>query len=215
MTNLKCEFCTELSLPGDSRFRAIYGAHLETRIHEIDSQFVLFPTLGQILPNWFLLAPKRHVETFSSLTASEQGLLDEILRGVQAKLFANGKFVMFEHGCGGSTGNGCGIYHAHIHLVPVDRPVLAENIMSQPGRTHKSLIQCLDVLRNSSNYYLLRDTNGTVTSWNFEEEASHEPISQFFRMRMADLCGVPESWNWKDYESVEPRLLEAARELAL
>ena len=211
MIDITCDFCSELDPHNGCRFRELYGEVLPSRLHYLDSEFVLFPTLGQILPNWFLFAPKRHVETMASLKTSERARAAQHLDGIASQLFKHTPYVLFEHGCTRVRGTGCGIYHAHIHVVPVPRPITARDILLEPGLPHVSLAESLCSLRRSSNYYVLRDSDGKVTSWNFDEDSSYKPTSQFFRMRIAALCGAPDPWDWKEYRDAEPRLIAAVR----
>src|SRR5258708_29134184 len=82
--------------------------------------FVVVPSLGALVEGWFLLLPKDH---YLCMGALPQSLLDEMMQLRQTVLsFAEGTYediCAFEHGPHQENRSiGCGVDHAHLHLVP-------------------------------------------------------------------------------------------------
>src|ERR1700674_1783452 len=84
--------------------------------------FVVLPSLGALVEGWLLLVPKTHVicmgELSDNLTAEMQELKSRIRETLQR---AYGNVCAFEHGPSrAKTSLGCGVDHAHLHLVPAE-----------------------------------------------------------------------------------------------
>ena len=128
-----CEFCSEFQDVRSSRFGQLYVPHLSSRVVSWSADLALMPTLGQLFKGSMLVVPYSHFETISRMPI---GLQQEILGAVaslELGLNGIGKVIVFEHGATSSTRLGCGIYHAHLHVVPVPdrityRSVLADNV---------------------------------------------------------------------------------------
>lgn len=205
--NDRCEYCTELYQPESSRFRGIYRDALRTRILRESSRFVVMPTIGQMFVGSLLLIPKRHIETLASADAAAQEelcALADHLRRVQRPL---GEGVVFEHGARQSSGGGCGIYHAHLHLVPLPRRVTADQMLPG-GAAAGTLRQALDGLRAADEYLVVEDHDGRTAALDLSAVPHHGYPSQFFRRRLAELLQPDAAWNWRSYTRPERALIE-------
>ncbi len=84
--------------------------------------FVVLPSLGELVEGWVLVVPKAH---FLSLAVLPDSLIPE-MRDLQQIVCERlqriyGPVAVFEHGPAGEQHTvGCGVDHAHLHLVPVD-----------------------------------------------------------------------------------------------
>jgi hypothetical protein len=114
--------------------------------------------------------------------------------------------VCFEHGALTCTGSGCGIYHAHLHLVPLPQRVKPASIFPEfTGRsqnmndTLRQFINCEEYLFFGSGEELVYAPVG---------ELQFRPQSQFFRKRLADHFGLTKSWDWRHYTAMEPYMVE-------
>lgn len=79
-----------------------------------------FPSLGALVEGWVLVSPRDHVVALSELTDDRwhdtSNLAEDLNRRVRA---VYGPTVMFEHGAAGTNRTaGCGVDHAHLHIVP-------------------------------------------------------------------------------------------------
>src|SRR5260221_4771447 len=89
-------------------------------VYETD-RFLVLPTKGSLVPGWLLVAAKRHAICAGALSAAEHDELRECV-SVAKDLVASkfGSPTVFEHGPSEEhTALGCGIDHAHIHVVPL------------------------------------------------------------------------------------------------
>ena len=82
--------------------------------------YVVLPSLGALVEGWLLIVPKSH---FICVGAISQKLVEELhqLKTTLAQLLTPiyGPLVAFEHGPNRTSCDiGCGVDHAHLHLVP-------------------------------------------------------------------------------------------------
>jgi diadenosine tetraphosphate (Ap4A) HIT family hydrolase len=116
--NMACEFCDEFAGGRANSFSVNYGRELRDRtILEADG-FRVLPSLGQIVPGYLLLVPNRHHRAFADMSCEEltaaETLKDTLAGHMRA---AYGGVLFFEHGIRTPDSGGCGISHAHLHLV--------------------------------------------------------------------------------------------------
>jgi len=111
MTN--CRMCSNLGIhtPADDWDKPL----LESE------NFAALPSLGALVEGWLLLVPRRH---FISVGALPQPLLremEEMKRLLCSAVEENyGQACIFEHGPSkANCAVGCGVDHAHLHVVPV------------------------------------------------------------------------------------------------
>lgn len=85
-------------------------------------RFVAVPSLGSLMPGWLLIVPTTHAINLSVLSPEDRTALDSFLRYLVpswSRIF--GPLLAFEHGpVHTGTKPGCGIDHAHLHLVPYE-----------------------------------------------------------------------------------------------
>jgi ATP adenylyltransferase len=105
--------------PGTRRFSEV--PILETE------RFVVWPSLGGFVEGWVLILPKVHRLSFGTCPPEWLDELDDLVAVVTGRVEdAYGEAAVFEHGpaeC--ATQAGCGIDHAHLHVVPTDVDLLA------------------------------------------------------------------------------------------
>lgn len=99
--------------------------------------FLVVPSKGGFVPGWLMLIPKMHVLSMaqlpSSLSIEFEALFAEVCYQLQC---AFGVATAFEHGASQpNTTFGCGIDHAHLHVVPLPRHLdlkaIAEEALNQ------------------------------------------------------------------------------------
>lgn len=170
-------------------------------IHETPS-FVVTPTIGALIGGWALIISKRHVPAMGALPERELCELSELVQRTKNVMEPTyGSVVVFEHGpaCDGTT-FGCGIDHAHFHVVPL-RIRLAPLIEKESGSPVKweTVADIRDLsqihLNEASYLYILENdtTQGRVT-------CPYNIPSQFMRRVIANALGVPHLYDYKKYE---------------
>lgn len=213
LDSINCEFCDEVRDPGRSRFGSIYGPGLARTVIR-QAGFLVQPTLGQLFEGSMLILPEAHVETMAQLSSAETRSCLTIVEMVEKHLTAYGHPILFEHGARSAGGGGCGIYHAHFHLVPVPSlcPAMIEDLMPRIGRPQvvSSLEEALNELRGVEEYLLLRDTSRQIGICEIPASMRGEVPSQFFRRALVAHYGLATPWDWRQYQ-VEPRLISTLR----
>lgn len=201
----ECTFCQELN-GGPSHFSAIYGNQPPSRILYDDGVFVVFPAIGQLLPGWLIIATKTHVETMAELPPAELRRLGSLIYGLRSSPTIEPHPLAFEHGAKEETGGACGIYHAHIHLIPVPEVVRSIDIHPTIDNNAASLVEALLRLGHSKEYVVCIDTGGEVTSCDLAQAGLTLP-SQFLRQRLRQLFELERPWDWRSY-GAEQALLQ-------
>jgi diadenosine tetraphosphate (Ap4A) HIT family hydrolase len=202
-----CEFCLEIEQPRLSRYHTIYGPDARSRIVDRQGELVAMPSLGQIFKGSLMVLPARHVETIADLEPAEREDVLTLVDRLRRKVSALGLPVVFEHGARCQSGGGCGIYHAHLHVVPVPAPVTVGALL--PGWTadRLDLGAALANVSGADQYLLLQDTQGEVAVGPLGEGAGRAYPSQYFRQVLCRHFSIAQDWDWRSYER-EPRLAE-------
>lgn len=203
-----CEFCDELTDPRSSRFGRIYGPTETSRIVATYDAFVVMPTIGQLFRSSLLILPVDHFETMAEVPYPLLGSLVTLLAQIEAVIQSLGIPILFEHGARCSTGGGCGIYHAHMHLMPVPRQVHCADVLPDSVKKAHGLLEALSQLRNSASYLLFRDTVGQVVFLEVTEALSQKFASQYFRRMLARHFHLEKPWDWRAYTREESWLLD-------
>ncbi|MEW6412785.1 MAG: HIT family protein [Candidatus Zixiibacteriota bacterium] len=212
-SDVDCEFCVELDSPIRSRFARVYGETLASRVICETESFVALPTIGQLFKSSLLVLPKQHVETISSLEARDLKHLISLIDRLAGKVSTLGFPIVFEHGAKCGTGHGCGIYHAHVHIVPVPSQVDCGRLLGRHCQDTTDLIDAWLQLRNADNYLVARDTHGSTGLIDLRDSKDSDFPSQYMRRRLAELYGVQKSWDWRSYQTIEPWLIETVHKL--
>jgi hypothetical protein len=116
---VKCDYCNNVLVPCTSRLpwdEVLFDS----------MSYVVTPSLGSFIEGWTLIISKRHVTSMSQLSLSEirelNSLIPEIRKRVEQ---AYGPTIVFEHGpLTAGTEFGCGIDHAHLHVVPFNHHII-------------------------------------------------------------------------------------------
>jgi ATP adenylyltransferase len=122
-----CRFCGAQSRETPTTFP------WDHRLVETD-RFVALPSKGALVPGWVLLVPRVHVLSLSELSDDASTELEVLQTEVTRKLSsAFGKVSKFEHGATtAGTSFGCGIDHAHLHLVALPFDLATEVRRARP-----------------------------------------------------------------------------------
>lgn len=201
-----CEFCGEFAGRGTERFAAIYGSDLGSRVVAASESFVALPTLGQLFTGSLLALPTEHIEMSSRLDADRLTELNDFLNQVKALVGSFGRPILFEHGSTSERGGSCGIYHAHVHVVPVPWEIDINAVFPEATGSASSLIACMSAVKESDNYLWISDGSSYAYRSVGEKESGFP--SQFFRRRIANAFNVRAPWDWRAYTAPEEALTQ-------
>jgi diadenosine tetraphosphate (Ap4A) HIT family hydrolase len=120
MTNAtECCFCEELLRGSSVELAARYGDHLRNRAAWVSREFAVLPTIGQLSLGHMLLVSRTHANSLAAVARSgvpAGAAYTSVLKKLESRF---GACMAFEHGTPvGDVTGGCGIVHAHLHVVP-------------------------------------------------------------------------------------------------
>ena len=169
---------------------------LTNRILAETENFAAFPSLSPIVVGHVLLVPKHHITSMAQL---QKGFHTEFKTFVRRLLtLISARFeppTVLEHGVGKSKTGGCGINHAHLHLLPLS-PAVAARVNSQISRrfvfSRIHLARLADGTHND-NSYLLFGLKPEEVSVAFQENVP----SQYLRRLIATELRLPR-WDWRE-----------------
>lgn len=214
MRDSTCDFCKEIEGIKASSFYQIYGNKAGSRIIYQDDSFFVVPTIGQLFKHSLLILPKNHVESLSELKNEELKSLQRVFKKLKESLKKYGSIVGFEHGAKSCTSGGCGIYHAHLHLVPLPYEISMFDFFKQKYLVSSSLVSGLNRLVDAQEYLLAINPDNTCGTLNLSESLEKYP-SQYFRRKLSEHFGLEGSWDWRKYNSPEPWLVDSINELVV
>lgn len=162
-------------------------------------EFVIAPTLGSLIPGWLLIIPRKWQLNFRDVQISGMPV-DEILTSWVRRLeVPNEDWLWFEHGPAvPGTSVGCGVDHAHLHLL-VEPAFSLSDFASEVK--HATVTEWREVetscayrtLRRDGPYYAFGDATESYVA------EGADLGSQFFRRVVAGLLGQSSQWDYKEY----------------
>ena len=203
----QCDFCDELSGSSQNSFAARYQGELRDRTVLSTNNFRVIPSLGQIVEGYLLVLPIAHYQALADMPIALLHELRELCGIVrQVVLGCYGPSVMFEHGTRTERAGGCGFYHAHLHVVPIDGASGLTELLKHSHPCRK-LGDFEDISRVRAN-----------TSYLYYEDARSERYifttdylpSQYMRRLLADALGKTE-WDWRKSGKEQALLATVAR----
>lgn len=210
-----CVFCRELNNSTETNFHRLYPEEISRVIAQTKS-LVAIPCIGQLADDHCLILPKKHSSTFAGACIENTELpdeLEELLLSLSSILSIDLHTTQFfEHGAIAPDHGGCGIYHAHMHIVPnaghLSLNPSAEATTNSPfGTLKEALSQGL----NRSTHYILHGS----PVLGFETRILGEPLpSQTLRRLLAERIGNPR-WDWRSYGRDDDTLIQTLRRAAL
>jgi len=160
--------------------------------------FAAWPSLSPVAPAHTLVVPKYHVTSVSQIESRHIGEFMVFLGSVTALLERSfGNVYLFEHGIGTGRTGGCGVRHAHLHLVSLSsdaaRHVGGAIRAAYPVKSVRGLPGlCEDEYRGDS-YIMFGPSHGP-----FVVAPGASVPSQYLRRLVAQAQGLAE-WDWREY----------------
>lgn len=191
-----CVFCRELQGCRDTNFARLYP-ELCSRVIAETELFVAFPCIGQLVEGHFLVVPRDHDCTFAQTRSRIRSTGIELTALLNSAHKALGwrlrDSLFFEHGAQSAGDGGCGIYHAHLHVLPnaghINGCCFIEGTSSFESA---SLEQLYEGIYHKQSYALIGSAEHGFKSWNLTEPLP----SQTLRKKVAAALEVGE-WDWR------------------
>jgi ATP adenylyltransferase len=189
-----CRFCGILNGDRDDVFDSAWLS---------SERYRALISVGALVPGWTVVFPTAHGVNLAEHYSNPDftAFTGHALALLRARY---GRCSAFEHGAGTVTSQtGCGVGHAHLHLVPLDFPLAVEALRFAPDlewqRTTASGVQRL---ADEGEYlFVADDYTGEDTVGLFAR--LRDPTSQFFRKLVAQRLGLAELYNYRKFPMLE------------
>jgi diadenosine tetraphosphate (Ap4A) HIT family hydrolase len=202
-TPTQCDFCNELAGGRENSFGRLYGGQPERRVLFRSDNFAVIPSLGQIVEGYLLVLPIEHFKAVGDLP---DHYLEEFVTVCQrvGQILEDqyGSYIFFEHGTRSEGVGGCGIYHAHLHAVPIP-PTLdpVDTLKAKfPYKQMRDLAEIREQSVGMSAYIFYQDSNSRTYLFD-----TPNLVSQYMRRTLAALLSAND-WDWRS-AAREGRLL--------
>jgi len=192
---LSCQFCKEF---GDNLFPIEFVRNCDIVNREIDrsNSFIAIPSISPISKGHVLIAPKDHV---TSMMQIDDSVVDELVSFVNTivdSIAVNFKTpIIFEHGVGKGKAGGCGVDHAHLHILPIDEEIVSRLLFIINREFHLVQTSSLqDFIRggDSIKSYLLFGNSLREMFFSYSDQIP----SQYLRRVISKEVGN-RFWDWK------------------
>jgi diadenosine tetraphosphate (Ap4A) HIT family hydrolase len=197
-----CQLCNDIS--------TVRPAPWNEPLFESDN-FVVLPSLGALLEGWLIVLPKKHVISAGALDDQLLAELGRVKTVVASKMQRRyGAACAFEHGPSKTNSLvGCGVDHAHLHIVPslVDVRSAVQTFLPEGTWWSRALMtDCQTANREGQDYLYLEQPIGVGFM------ATHRAFgSQLFRKAIASEIGTPDEFNWREHPQI-PKVMATIRE---
>jgi len=166
--------------------------------------FVVIPSLGALVEGWVLVVPKEHCISLGALRAEFRGEAQEVEERTRAVLRQRYEkpIVAFEHGPSAENhGTGCGVDHAHLHLVPLACDLLSFVEPFVPASLEWKACNWEDLEQahvHGLDYLYLRPDGKTALMAVCEDFGS-----QVFRKAVASFLCMESEFSWREFPQME------------
>lgn len=186
-----CRFCNEINgKKSDNLFFTIFRGNPPNRILKETKNFVVIPTIGQIIEGYLLIIPKKHFLSFAHLPFRfyrELETLKEETKNALTTIYTEP--IFYEHGAVGNSAE-----HAHLHAIPAEIDILQDIKRSFIPREIRNMSELKIQAEKGIPYLFYENRIGQKFIFN-----ASAVTSQFLRQIVADKLGRSDRWNWKEY----------------
>lgn len=202
-----CFFCDEIRTGRNANFASRYP-EIDSRILWNDGTLFAMPCIGQLQPGHFMMIPVDHHATLRDASKVLGPLDGRIATGIEELRSTLGlddrELLVFEHGARNPHDGGCGIYHAHLHVVPVERGFDISALFELDMPHAAPSLEALFAMAGPSGSYAL----GGMWGEDYRCHPLAAPLpSQYMRRKLAEALGRPQ-WDWRESWR-EPAMLAA------
>lgn len=205
-----CVFCdSRITTFGNTpEFKRLLGDKITSRKIFETENFVVLPSVGQIVEGYLLIMPKPHFTSMANMDKTLFPELEHVYSEVDRILKSNyTKPIFFEHGVCRSEYqyNGSCIDHAHIHAVPAPVDV-SDELAKKYKFTKIKKVSELGEIAHDKNYLYV--DNGSGNKFIFE---ANNIQSQLIRYLIAEKLNTPKKGDWFLYSGKEEMLATIKR----
>jgi len=189
-----CSYCSEINgIVENSYFLSEIAPSLDIQSRYLftSKTFLVFPSVGALVPGHLLIAPKRHITAMANLNIDELSELKGVINELKKLLsiIYDEKIVLMEHGTLNSRiSSGACVDHAHIHILP-SNVMLSHSINEEKKAI--SIAQLNNIKYIENDYLLYSDD-----CENYFYSVVKKITSQYFRKVIFDNGNLEGHWNW-------------------
>lgn len=189
----ECCLCTNINSP---------SATWDIPLFE-SANFAVIPSLGSLVEGWLMIVPKRHYLAIGALSPYLVSEMDELKYETIDRLTPLYDDVCcFEHGPSSANHRvGCGVDHAHLHVVPMEFDLVKAASLFLPVGTEwerASWESCQRAFESQKDYLYVEQPIG------IGRIAVHDNFgSQTFRKAISNQIGLKKEYNWHEYPREE------------
>ena len=190
---LSCPYCEEI----ERGYFEIEGENLGCRILFESKNFIVFPSLSQIVEGYLLIATKKHYIGLGEIPKELVPELEEVKNKVKEVL---SKFytipIFFEHGpVSQNKKGGCCIEHAHLHSVPINVDILDNIKKNFKSIKIDNFLSLNKQFKKRIPYFYYENQMGE----RYLFELFDVIPSQYLRQLVAIKTNSKDKWDWRIY----------------
>jgi diadenosine tetraphosphate (Ap4A) HIT family hydrolase len=171
-------------------YESLDFSRIENHIFCETKNFIVIPSIGSLIEGWLMIVSKLSYGNSLQFPINIFKEYLSLLTDVRCKIEkVYGTWSIFENGASKNAAIGCGVHHAHTHIVPLPFNIhnkIEENIGSyfEDGNSESSFIYA----ENSFNkkYYFVNNKE-----------------SQFIRKLIANELNIPDLFDYKQYPMLQ------------
>lgn len=194
----ECCFCDEIykrQMSDDLCSNTFY----KNRIFEESDNYFAVPTVSPLTEGHALILPKKHITSLLQMKNDYKSEFLSFFNLVNMKIVKNfGETIFFEHGVGLHKKGGCGVTHAHLHILPINK-VRLDHVKNSILEDYKlnfeiNIRKFLNLNSRPENSYLMFGANKHGV---YYYEGENIP-SQYLRKKIAEKIGSVKI-DWKEF----------------
>jgi diadenosine tetraphosphate (Ap4A) HIT family hydrolase len=182
----------------DSKFSTY--TNIRERILLKSENFIVIPSISPLGINHLLIFPTIHISSLAQINHKQNKELYQIVKKVLKKLFdknyseKNKSFILFEHGVTKGQTGGCGVDHAHLHILPCDNDMVNEIFAKMTEKflkPEKIKFDKINTIADSVSYLLIGDNLDNLFIYkasSFESQTIRKIICEYMNI---------DAWDWK------------------
>lgn len=211
---MSCDYCDERD-GIETVYNKIYGDR--NRVLYETKYFSVFPCMGQLREGHLLIASKEHINAMGMLKKDMLVELESLIfriGNLYERLY-HMNVLCFEHGVLNDNGNngGCGIYHMHLHLVPI-RDSEFQAVLSKVKNKETNKVYLSQKLEDTCKCITDRETYVYLGLFDSDQKKELYIVkssenyfeSQYIRKVVCTVFGKKE-WDWKKIKYEEETFL--------
>jgi hypothetical protein len=185
-----CQLCRAVLGFGDEEFTRRYPMAPPRLVRLADERVALMPSVGSLGQLHALVLPTEHARSTAGVAAHPRRALWAAVTRLRTQLArSGGSSVVFEHGLPPRGGRGCGVDHAHAHVVTIPPGV---GLAAPAGAWSDDPFGPPDLQLDPAREHLLLGLPSGIWLSRYEDGVE----SQFLRKWLASQLGH-DSWDWR------------------